>query len=189
MPHSGPEFENMLRSIVVSAAPLRVLDVGTGAGKIGALCKAALPACSVIGVEAHFDYSKQFADAWAKYERVHIDDASAWSLDHASARFDLVIFGDVLEHMWLEQAMGLLRFWSDRSKTVVAIWPNGYAQDAHAGVLSEIHRCEIRLSDIVGANLDVVRYHKHYRNHPGASKSIVVLKGRVASQVQAGVAY
>lgn len=179
----------MLQRIVAAVSPDSVLDVGVGAGKIGKICEAACPHCKVIGVEAHGPYADQFASQWEAYERVHIADIMAWSLANASARFDLVVFGDVLEHMWLNDAMSLLRFWSARSKFMVAIWPSGFQQDAHGGVLSEIHRCEIRLADLVGTGIDIVRYHKHYRTYPGHSKSLAVIRGIQKTDRQQGVAY
>ena len=184
MPYSGPEFRNALKTILASFEHPDVLDIGVGAGKTSELVP---PGTHLVGIEAHAPYAKQFEAVWnAKYARVHIGDAMKVSLDLSGSRFDVVVMGDVLEHMWLHDALSLLMFWSMRSGFVIAVWPEGFEQDAVGGAQSEIHRSRIRLMDIVSTGLDVVRYHKHYREFP-SSKQIVVIRGK--GDKQAGVAY
>ena len=176
MPHSGSDFDALFTSIVGKLAPKSVLDIGVGAGKIGAICRQVSPKCVIVGIEAHAPYAKQFVEQWKVYRNVILKPASDASLSIVRSRFDLVVFGDVLEHMWLHEALSLLTFWSMRSSTIIAIWPTRYLQDDHDGVVSEIHRSEVRLLDIVSAGLDVIEYHKHRRSDV-QSKNLVVIRG------------
>lgn len=187
MPYSGPEFTNTLTGIVKSLKPATCLDVGVGAGKTAGIVKGAHPACVMTGIEAHGPYAKQFAQQWATYNKVHIGDALDLSVKTLSrSRFDLVVCGDVIEHMWLYEAKSVLRFWADRSKFVVVVWPNGYPQDDVDGVISEVHRSEISLRDL--ASLNVVRFHRHHRGGT-QFKNFAVIRGRLPDATQAGVSY
>jgi len=190
MPHSGREFEGTFLGIVKALAPARVLDIGVGAGKIGRLVKQVVPTATMHGIEAEPSYAGQFEIEWKLYEKVDVGEAVKVSCRLAESRFDLVVFGDVLEHMWKHEALSLLQFWACRSSYVVAIWPVGYPQDAAGGVQSEIHRSEITLSDLAGEGLKVVRFHMHERPAAGQSKCIAVIRGRMAKRdSQVGVAY
>jgi SAM-dependent methyltransferase len=90
--HTRPE----LRALVPAQAR-RVLDVGCGAGGLGAALKAERDHCEVIGLEG-------FPEA-AATARERLDDAWCLDLDALEALpedagvFDAMIFGDVLEHL------------------------------------------------------------------------------------------
>jgi hypothetical protein len=97
----------------------RVLDVGPGHGKAAVLMREYLtpPPETIDAVEAWEPYSGLF-DLECLYDRVYIGDVTAdtWELDggvlnaHAAlGRYDLVLMGDVIEHIALDGAMDLLR--------------------------------------------------------------------------------
>jgi SAM-dependent methyltransferase len=98
--HTRPE----LRALVPPEAR-RVLDVGCGAGALGAALKGQRPDAEVVGLEA-------FPDA-AERARTRLDDVLLIDLDGLTAlpedagTFDAMIFGDVLEH--LRDPEGVLR--------------------------------------------------------------------------------
>ena len=186
MPTSGPEFKNTLTQVVYALRPTTCLDVGVGAGKVGGIVKSVHPECTLVGIEAHAPYAVKFEQAWACYEKVYVGLAMDVSISLSTSRFDLVVFGDVLEHMWLHEAKSLLSYWADRSKIVIAIWPTGYPQDELCGAKSEIHRSHIRLRDL--HPLDIVRFHQHRRSQSD-SKCFAVIRGAVPGAPQAGVSY
>ena len=192
MPHSGGEFDAMAKQIVLALKPKSVLDVGVGAGKFGAIVRTC-PSGSAVklhGIEAEASYKQKFASRWKAYNNIGIGDASKISIDWASERYDLVVFGDVLEHLWRSEAVDLVDFWAARSKVVLAIWPIGYKQDASGDVASEVHRSELRLADFVAdRGLDIVRFHIHYRKHPNHAKCLMVIRGWLGNVPQAGVFY
>lgn len=53
--------------------------------------------------------------------------------------FDLVIFGDVLEHMSTEEAQAVLQYAEDHAKTIVVALPYRYRQGAIYGNPYEVH--------------------------------------------------
>jgi SAM-dependent methyltransferase len=84
-----------LRALVPPSAR-RVLDVGCGAGGLGAALKAER-ACEVVGLEA---FPEAVARAGERLDAVLAVDLDALeALPPAAGSFDAMIFGDVLEHL------------------------------------------------------------------------------------------
>lgn len=107
------------------------LDVGACDGKWAELlgdylimdaCEAWLP-----NIEQH-----QLA---GKYRRVHWGDIAGWEYDN----YDLVIFGDVLEHMTVGRAQNALDYAKEHSRDVLVAVPYKYPQDAIYGNPYERH--------------------------------------------------
>jgi len=97
----------------------RVLDVGPGHGKAAVLLREYLaPSPDTIdAVEAWEPYLGRF-ELECLYDRVYVGDVAAdtWELDGRKVtaasvldRYDLVLMGDVIEHIPLGEAMDLLR--------------------------------------------------------------------------------
>jgi len=83
----------------VSQAPRRVLDLGCAAGSFGERLKARFPEAHVTGIEAG---RAAAAKAAARIDRVvasRIEEVDFGAADFGPARFDLVVAGDVLEHL------------------------------------------------------------------------------------------
>ncbi len=175
MPHSGNDYDDLIRRIIAREPASTALDVGIGAGKIGLMIKTAHPSCAVYGVEAHGAYAEKFAAAWQVYHKRYIGDILAVSPEIARARFDLVVMGDVIEHFWLHEIQSLIAFWVQRSTRILLVWPTGYRQDDSGGVESEVHRCEPVLADI--SRFDVREYHKIDRKIASGHKHLAIIRG------------
>ena len=78
--------------------------------------------------------------------------------DYSDNRYDFVYFGDVLEHLFLSQAIDYLDFFSYRSKWIGISWPTNALQDAWEGQNSEIHKCNFTIADLT--RFDVQYYQK-----------------------------
>jgi 2-polyprenyl-3-methyl-5-hydroxy-6-metoxy-1,4-benzoquinol methylase len=85
-------------SLVPAGALARVLEVGCAAGATGAALKLARPGAEVTGIELDPELARAAA---ARLDRVLAGDAVAQlrTLEQEGARFDLVLCGDVLEHL------------------------------------------------------------------------------------------
>ena len=70
-----------------------------------------------------------------KYRKVYLSDIK----DFKYGMYDLVIFGDVIEHMTVEAAQSVLEYAKQHSKMVIVAVPYRYKQDALYGNPFERH--------------------------------------------------
>ncbi|WP_051471846.1 methyltransferase domain-containing protein [Patulibacter minatonensis] len=90
--HVRPELR-----VRVPLTAARVLDVGCGAGSLGAALKAERPGLRVVGLEG---FPEAAAEARTRLDEVlEVDLDAIDGLPHPEGTFDAMIFGDVLEHL------------------------------------------------------------------------------------------
>lgn len=89
--------------------PRCVLDVGAGQGVWAQIVKQALPSCRMIAVEVFYPTVVEF-ELQRKYHHVIVADVRwlDWAKVVNDFSVDMVIFGDVLEHMSLVEAKRLV---------------------------------------------------------------------------------
>ncbi len=95
----GPGYyENTRADLIpmIEASRRRVLDVGCGAGRLGAALKALVPGREVHGVELVEEAARK---ARQLLDSVLIGDIQTMTLPFAPESFDCVVFADVLEHL------------------------------------------------------------------------------------------
>lgn len=92
--HSMPEGKPYAIQRIVEINPKTVLDIGAGRGVYSLLVSAYLPRTIFDAVEVWKPYVDQYS-LHKKYRNVFVEDARL----HEDFSYDLVIFGDVLEHM------------------------------------------------------------------------------------------
>lgn len=105
MPYSSGEGKDWLTARLIELAPLTVLDVGVGAGTYATLMRPHLPSAWWVGIEIHEPYVERFG-LHDLYDQLIIADVRRLSELPA---VDVVICGDVLEHMILEDACRVWR--------------------------------------------------------------------------------
>jgi 2-polyprenyl-3-methyl-5-hydroxy-6-metoxy-1,4-benzoquinol methylase len=153
-----------------------VLDVGCGAGALGAKIKQRQNAC-VVGVERVAEQARRAA---AVLDTVHIGDVSALDLPYPPGSFDCLVYSDVLEHLpdpWAVLARH--RPLAARGATLIVSLPNvqfvgvvlgllrGRWEYRARGVLDRTHlRFFTRRSAyalIMGAGSRVTAVHRNFR--------------------------
>lgn len=115
--------------------PKTVLDVGAGAGKYGDLVRKYSSETHIDAIEVWEPYIQKFG-LKEKYDDVYVADVRTF---HTFA-YDLVILGDVLEHMTREEAIELWARISKEAKfAIISIPIIHYPQHEHEGNPYEVH--------------------------------------------------
>lgn len=137
MPRSRAEGKQWITQRVISDEPTSILDVGAGAGTYWDLLHNYLPYASWTAVEIFAPYVTRFRLA-RKYDTV----ITGNFLDLDLTQHDVVILGDVLEH--LDKSAGIVMWDKARSlaaKSVYLCLPlDHYEQGPVDGNVHETHR-------------------------------------------------
>lgn len=139
MPGSDSANNSWVMQKLREIKPKRILDVGAGNGNFGQRVKSVFGDSVVVdAIEAWEPYIGQF-NLQSKYNNVFNQDARLWD-DFA---YDLVVFGDVLEHMPEAEAKELWAKASNSAKYAIITIPIiHYPQGAEFGNPFEIHHEE-----------------------------------------------
>jgi 2-polyprenyl-3-methyl-5-hydroxy-6-metoxy-1,4-benzoquinol methylase len=120
MPKSSKENKDIAKQWHDELLPEVVLDIGPGQGTYAALCKKA--GQRWIGVEAWAPYIEQF-DLTSLYDEVIVADVRYINFDKLTKNIELVIMGDVLEHMKKDDAKNLIQHMFHRYGTILISVP------------------------------------------------------------------
>ena len=114
------------------------IDIGAGAGKYEKLVRQHYPKSRIIGIEIEEDYIAQFG-LTSIYDEVKCVSAETLIDPSSEQSFDLVIFGDCLEHMRKSIGIDLVNYFIYRTKYMLALFPEGLIQGSWRGHSSEAH--------------------------------------------------
>lgn len=139
MPYSSGLGKETIREWLKLIKYGTVLDVGAGSGTYSDLFRVVRPLASWTALEVHEPYVTQF-QLKTRYDDVIVQDVR--SVGFPPATYDVVLLGDVLEHLYRPDALDLLssaRRWA--AKAVVVSIPLGPCpQGASHGNEHEEHR-------------------------------------------------
>jgi trans-aconitate methyltransferase len=140
--HNAATNEDTLRQLL-EVQPKTITDVGAGDGFYGKLVRHALPdVTSLVGVEKTAEYIADFG-LDSIYDKV-INADICEVVQGISA--DLMIFGDVLEHLEHDSAHAVLDQALQRCRWVLVNAPLGWQPQEHENP-NEIHRCGLNKED------------------------------------------
>jgi SAM-dependent methyltransferase len=136
MGNSAHENKSWASTVISKLQPKSVLDIGPGEGIYGKIVRKYSPATKkLVGVEIWAPYVEQFK-LREFYDEVWVCDARIYP----DFKYDLVIIGDVLEHMTKEEAISLWNKVSKQAKYALISIP---IIDFHQGITNnnpyEIH--------------------------------------------------
>lgn len=130
MPSSTPQGLTTMVRMIQEAHPASILDVGVGYGKWGFLCREYLEAyegrvypeswsAKLIGIEIFEPYVRGFGWTRSIYNEIYVGDA----LDVARklVAFDLVIAGDVIEHLEKQRAADLIELLKSKALKMLLV--------------------------------------------------------------------
>lgn len=136
MPSSAEEGRPWMASRLKALNPLTVVDVGVGCGTYSDLLRPLLPDVHLTGIEVWEPYVARYA-LTTKYDRLVLGDARQWDIPPV----DVVILGDVLEHMTEDEALQVWARARDAARLAVylSIPIHHYPQGAEEGNPYEVH--------------------------------------------------
>ena len=119
MAFSHPENLKWMTDIITTVIkPTTVLDVGAGAGKYGSIVKLWDPSVHVTALEVWEPYVDEFK-LRERYDEVLVTDVRT----HDDFDYELVILGDVLEHMSEAEAVALWQKVASQARYAVVSIP------------------------------------------------------------------
>ena len=138
MPGSVRENDDFVIDFVRKNRINFVLDVGAGKGTYFELLDAQVNG-DIDGIEVWQPYIDQY-DLHEKYDKLYVGDARSIVELIPSGKYDLIIFGDILEHMPKEDALTL---WEESARVakwgLISVPIIHYPQGAEFGNPYEVH--------------------------------------------------
>jgi predicted nicotinamide N-methyase len=123
MAHIGESwltFDSLTQHVVKTINPKRILDIGAGGGKYGALLKNVVPECELTALECDEVAFSQLREVG--YHQI-LPITADKLYERSGDLYDVVILGDVIEHMLHSQGRDLLEFLNYRSRYLIVSTP------------------------------------------------------------------
>ena len=130
MPYSFSTFDEYIYNFILSFEPEYVLDVGPGIGKIGSMAAKAARvhnfSCTLHAYEIFEKYIKQFELKWI-YDKIY-NESIMEIMKRKEVSYELVVFGDSLEHLKKEDGLRLIEFLLPKCSYIIIKTPDNYPQ-------------------------------------------------------------
>ena len=139
MPYSSFIFDKSIEEIIRLLKPQTLLDLGAGAGKYGELVKKISPSTKLTSVEIEKDYIKKFRLLSIYDEVWNISVTDLINPKYYDSNFDVIMIGDIIEHLKKSDGIDLLNFLIYRCRWIILEFPHHYLQNSVDGYHSEAH--------------------------------------------------
>jgi len=135
--YSNSHFDAEIAAFLRHAQPDAVLDIGAGAGKYGRMLREVSPRTHLTALEPDSEYIEQFG-LREIYDSVLVGDVESLMRD-VDTDHDVIILGDVIEHLRKSAGIDLLNFLVYRSRIILIVFPLRYRQGSSNGHIQEAH--------------------------------------------------
>lgn len=179
MPGSLPCFDEVFTQHITKLNPTSFLDVGCGAGNYSQVVKNAVPSIQHIhAIEPTESYIEQF-DLNNKYDRVYNCSIQDFLKQDIDLIYDVAFCSDMLEHLFLSEAIDTIDSLLYCCRWVIAKWPTNVGQGWYEGNYFEKHKCNIVLNDLQRFN---IHYYEKLNPDPGVDYHYCVISGFHSNQ-------
>ncbi len=139
MPYSSFIFDDAIAQVIKLVNPKVFLDLGAGAGKYGSIVRKIDHSINIIAIEIEKDYLERF-NLHSIYDEIwNVPIINLMLPEYYNIHFDVVMAGDVLEHLKKSEGIDILNFLIYRSRWIIVEFPHRYLQNAVDGYTSEAH--------------------------------------------------
>ena len=139
MPYSSFIFDRSIEEIIRLLKPETFLDLGAGAGKYGKIARKINPSIKLTAVEIEIDYVKKFNLSSIYDEVWNISAMDLINPKYYDSTFDVIMIGDIIEHLKKSDGIDLLNFLIYRCRWIILEFPYRYIQNSVDGYYSEAH--------------------------------------------------
>ena len=160
MPASAGFFDDVLVNHIRKIQPASILDVGCGCGNYAHVNIFGAPNATIEAVEPTEKYWSDY-DLENKYDVLH--KTTLQDFTKKDWQYDLIMCIDVLEHLYLSEAIDMIECLSYNCNYIIIGWPTDYTQDCWEGNPYEKHKSNMTLSDLNRFNI------VHYEKTPNGS--------------------
>jgi len=136
MPYSCNNYKEEVRDYITTQFPnkeISILDIGPGSGTYAKLLQEYK---NIDAVEVFAPYIKQF-ELDKIYRKIFIADILYFNL---KTSYDLIILGDILEHLTIDEAQEVLENLLLKCKEIIVAVPYNYIQGEYEGNSFEEHK-------------------------------------------------
>lgn len=181
MPISLDVYTNDVIKHIKAINPQTILDVGPGIGKYYDIVKSVNPNTICDAVEAESSYIKKY-NLQTKYRKVFNEDIVNFVKTNKNDKYDLCIMGDVLEHLFLYEAISVLDAIAYKTKFIMIVWPTNLPQDYEWESTFEMHKSNIKLSDLSRFNIQIYKKtFAFYRNNLPIDMHYAIIAGHTTA--------
>lgn len=156
MPGSVGLFNQLLENHISKIAPNYILDVGCGSGSYSDMFKRVAPDAILEAVEPTEKYWSEY-NLHNKYHTLHKMEIQEFTKQDNKI-YDVIVCFDILEHLYLSEAIDTLECLTYCSRDIIIAWPTNVNQGNHEGNPYEKHKSNMKLSDLT--RFDITFYQK-----------------------------
>jgi trans-aconitate methyltransferase len=174
MPGSLADFDTVFINHITQLNPNSFLDVGCGEGNYGNLVRNTLPNITHLHAVEPTDVYIENYQLNAKYDRVYNCPVQDFLKQEIDLIYDIAYCSDMLEHLFLSEAIDTIDSLLYCSRWVIAKWPTNVSQGWWEGNYYEKHKSNIKLADLQRFN---IHYYAKVTPDPGVEYHYCVISG------------